>query len=65
MHTTEASRSKDTIVTCTHHWVIESPSGPTSHGTCRKCGTQHEFANDHDSIPKIDLRDTQPMLNGD
>jgi hypothetical protein len=31
---------------CTHHWVIETPAGPTSEGQCKKCGAQrNDFAN--------------------
>ena len=28
-----------------HHWLIESPNGPTSIGTCKVCGTVREFKN--------------------
>lgn len=31
--------------TCAHHWIIESPSGPISKGTCRRCGAVREFRN--------------------
>jgi hypothetical protein len=31
------------IVSCTHHWRIESPNGPTSHGVCRHCGAERAF----------------------
>jgi hypothetical protein len=30
---------------CVHRWVIESPEGETSHGTCRVCGAEKEFPN--------------------
>ena len=30
---------------CNHHWVIESPNGPTSLGRCRTCGELREFKN--------------------
>jgi hypothetical protein len=30
---------------CNHHWVIESPNGPTSVGKCRTCGERREFKN--------------------
>ncbi|MCH8198674.1 MAG: hypothetical protein IIA54_01210 [Chloroflexi bacterium] len=30
---------------CPHHWVIDSPNGPTSTGTCRVCGEIREFKN--------------------
>ncbi len=30
---------------CRHHWVIDSPSGPTSHGVCKVCGAVKQFQN--------------------
>ena len=30
---------------CTHHWVIETPSGPASLGYCKVCGIVKEFQN--------------------
>lgn len=33
---------------CSHRWMIESPNGPTSMGTCMNCGAKGEFKN---SIP--------------
>ena len=30
---------------CPHHWLINSPDGPTSTGTCRTCGEIREFKN--------------------
>ena len=30
---------------CPHHWAIESPNGPTSYGTCKRCGETREFRN--------------------
>jgi hypothetical protein len=33
------------ITGCRHHWLIESPHGPTSLGTCKLCGAQKEFRN--------------------
>ncbi len=30
---------------CVHRWVIASPEGETSHGTCRVCGAEKEFPN--------------------
>jgi hypothetical protein len=30
---------------CRHHWLIESPHGPTSWGTCKHCGERREFIN--------------------
>ena len=31
--------------TCQHHWLIESPSGATSLGRCKRCGEEREFRN--------------------
>jgi hypothetical protein len=31
--------------TCQHHWIIESPSGPTSIGRCKLCGAERRFPN--------------------
>ena len=33
------------LATCSHHWVIASPEGPTSEGVCRRCGHQKKFMN--------------------
>ena len=30
---------------CHHHWMIESPDGPTSPGVCRLCGETGDFPN--------------------
>ena len=30
---------------CPHHWVIDTPNGPTSVGTCKMCGEKQEFVN--------------------
>ena len=30
---------------CRHHWLIEPPSGPTSHGRCKRCGEERYFIN--------------------
>jgi hypothetical protein len=31
--------------TCRHHWVIEMPNGPVSHGQCKVCGMERDFYN--------------------
>lgn len=28
-----------------HHWVLESPKGPTSHGECKHCGAEKNGLN--------------------
>lgn len=30
---------------CVHHWVIASPNGAMSVGTCKRCGFEKEFPN--------------------
>ena len=30
-------------MTCAHHWLIESPAGPTSTGVCKLCGAVRDF----------------------
>ena len=30
---------------CRHHWIIDTPEGPLSRGTCRLCGEAREFKN--------------------
>ena len=30
---------------CQHQWLIESPNGPSSHGKCRLCKEERDFAN--------------------
>ena len=30
---------------CRHYWLIESPNGPISIGTCKHCGEEREFRN--------------------
>jgi hypothetical protein len=39
--TTEETTGSD----CEHFWMIESPNGPTSIGTCQHCGDKSEFRN--------------------
>ena len=42
---------------CRHYWLIESPNGPISRGTCKFCGAEKDF---HNSPPEFMLykRDT-------
>jgi hypothetical protein len=43
---------------CRHHWRIEAPNGATSHGICKLCGEEREFANSSsDSIWENDSND--------
>ena len=33
----------DEVVSCTHHWIIETPDGPVSIGRCKLCRKVREF----------------------
>ena len=35
---------------CPHHWVIDTPNGPTSTGTCKLCGAMQDFVNSLGSV---------------
>lgn len=50
MSTTQEVRDEDALIEEEeadhgHHWLIESPNGPTSAGTCKVCGLIREFKN--------------------
>ena len=30
---------------CIHYWVLETPNGTTSKGTCKLCGTEQDYYN--------------------
>ena len=34
-----------TTSNCRHHWLIETPSGATSPGYCKRCGEERQFSN--------------------
>ena len=45
---TSAQRQEITtkeVAACNHQWMIDTPAGPSSKGTCRQCGAQREFMN--------------------
>ena len=39
------SEPEQAVSECAHHWMIESPNGPTSPGVCKVCGARSEFRN--------------------
>jgi len=41
----DKSVSVTACVNSAHHWVIDSPDGPTSLGVCKHCGREKEFNN--------------------
>ena len=34
-----------TTETCVHHWILQTPNGPTSEGTCKRCHQVRSFLN--------------------
>jgi len=42
----DADAKRKVKVKCTHYWMIESPTRPTSRGVCKLCGAEREFRND-------------------
>ncbi len=45
----ENQRKLDEFIVCAHHWVIDTPSGPVSQGTCKVCGEVRAFQNSVDT----------------
>ena len=43
-------KALDAQVECRHHWMIETASGPTSWGTCKRCGARREFRNSYPDL---------------
>ena len=39
------SEQEEMAIECNHHWIIASPKGPVSGGTCKNCGAIREFRN--------------------
>ncbi len=35
---------------CRHRWIIETPNGATSRGSCKRCGASRRFPNAADDI---------------
>jgi len=47
----EEAQAEATVITCQHHWIIETPRGSTSQGRCKRCGEEREFRNSaHDHL---------------
>lgn len=43
--TQEATLERVEQQECVHHWIISTADGPTSQGTCKRCGMKKEFYN--------------------
>ena len=46
--TTRPARQRS--ANCVHHWIIESPNGRESRGSCKHCGKTKEFVNSTESV---------------
>ena len=54
---------KDHNPDCKHHWIIETPKGRTSMGTCANCGTQRTFSNFIEDALRSDIKNRPYDLN--
>ncbi len=50
MADTSTANQHTTTANCIHHWIIESPAGRESQGTCRNCGKTKNFANSTENV---------------
>ena len=51
------------LANCTHYWMIEPPSGPSSLGVCQNCGETRDFVNYVPTLGWEEVRDvTSPHL---
>ena len=59
---TSGLQSSEEIIAqvCQHYWMIDVPDGPTSTGTCQKCGTKKEFRNILETPDFWDLTPASP-----
>ena len=69
--TNHSTESVSGDVKCGHHWLIESPHGPTSWGICKHCGDRREFSNsatdalwDGEGIPAASNRNVAHLRRG-
>ena len=46
---------------CSHYWIIEVASGPTSEGVCKFCGAKKEFLNSMPEYSGVLSRHTSPL----
>ena len=41
----EINVNENSVLTCTHHWMIETPNGKYSNGVCKNCNEVKQFSN--------------------
>ncbi|MFC1870977.1 hypothetical protein ACFLYF_01040 [Chloroflexota bacterium] len=46
---------------CSHYWMIGTPNGPTTKGTCRLCGEEKEFASSFESLIDMKIKKNTPV----
>ena len=46
----ETTTRKTRTGKCIHHWIIESPNGRESSGSCKRCGRKRAFANSTENV---------------
>ena len=50
-HTTNQVETKPVAkASCVHHWLIDTPNGRESTGTCKRCGSTKSFANSTEQV---------------
>ena len=57
----EQTLTASAVDECPHHWMIETPNGETSTGSCKRCGATKAFLNY--SQRKILTRSVKPTPN--
>ncbi|MBI5946637.1 MAG: hypothetical protein HY875_00680 [Chloroflexi bacterium] len=46
----EAFEQTGVSAMCRHHWIIDTPNGAVSGGSCKRCGQQREFRNSSEDL---------------
>lgn len=47
---------------CIHHWLIDTPDGPTTHAQCKLCGAKKEFVSGLPSKKKANWGHGEPVV---
>ena len=50
---------------CRHHWMIVTPNGSTSNGTCKNCGEEKTFRNSNHDLDWRGYRTERPDVPPD
>ena len=49
---------EELLISCAHHWEIETPNGESSEGRCKRCGATRSFLNA--TRPRTMTRNVRP-----